>query len=43
MFWIFNVLKGKDSRSEEKERHLSYFDLEWRYLENWYLDNHILR
>lgn len=42
MFWIYEVLSGKESRPENDYNSRS-FDLEWNHLENWYFDNHILR
>ncbi len=43
MFYIFEILKGKDSKAEQEYRNLSYFDLEWSKLENWFFDQNILR
>lgn len=43
MFWIYEILKGKESKAREEKQSLSYFDLEWSKLENWYFDINILR
>ena len=42
MFWIYEVLSGKESRVDE-DFHSSQFDLEWSRLEQWYFDQHVLR
>ena len=43
MFYIFEILAGKESSAEQDYKSISYFDLEWSKLESWYFDNHILR
>lgn len=43
MFYIFEILAGKESKAEQDYHSLSSFDLEWSKLESWYFDNHILR
>ncbi len=43
MFYIFEILAGKESKAEQDYQTISYFDLEWSKLENWYFDNQTLR
>ena len=42
MFWLIEILFGKDSGTDEKVRYDS-FDREFDRLTNWYFDNHVLR
>lgn len=43
MFWIFEILAGKESIAKQEYESLRAFDLEWSRLENWYFDNQTLR
>ena len=43
MFWIYEVLAGKESKDLKEKSLPSQFDLEWSKLEQWYFDQHLLR